>query len=83
MPRKSALGLGALMNARGVTDIVVISAGLSAGVIDSDAFTVLVMMALIARPRWPGLPCDGSTSGGRGPTGHCAVGPRRAQRPHR
>jgi len=61
MPRKSALGLGALMNARGVTDIVVISAGLSAGVIDSNAFTVLVMMALIttamAGPalRWLGL----------------------------
>jgi Kef-type K+ transport system membrane component KefB len=47
MPSRSALGLGALMNARGVTDIVVISAGLSAGVIDGSAFTVLVMMALI------------------------------------
>jgi Kef-type K+ transport system membrane component KefB len=47
MPRKFALGLGALMNARGVTDIVVISAGLSIGVINGNAFTVLVMMALI------------------------------------
>jgi Kef-type K+ transport system membrane component KefB len=47
MPRKSAIGLGALMNARGVTDIVVISAGLSIGVINANAFTVLVMMALI------------------------------------
>jgi Kef-type K+ transport system membrane component KefB len=47
MPGRSALGLGALMNARGVTDIVVISLGLSAGVIDSSGFTVLVMMALI------------------------------------
>jgi hypothetical protein len=47
MPRKSALGLGALMNARGVTDIVVLSTGLSIGVINGDAFTVLVMMALI------------------------------------
>ena len=47
MPRRSAIGLGALMNARGVTDIVVISAGLSAGVIDGNGFTVLVMMALI------------------------------------
>jgi Kef-type K+ transport system membrane component KefB len=47
MPRRSALGLAALMNARGVTDIVVISVGLSAGVIDGNAFTVLVIMALI------------------------------------
>jgi len=47
MPGRSALGLGALMNARGVTDIVVISVGLSAGVIDGSGFTVLVIMALI------------------------------------
>lgn len=61
MPCRSALGLGALMNARGVTDIVVISTGLSAGVINGNGFTVLVMMALIttamAGPalRWLGL----------------------------
>jgi Kef-type K+ transport system membrane component KefB len=47
MPVRSALGLGALMNARGVTDIVVISTGLTIGVINGSAFTVLVMMALI------------------------------------
>jgi Kef-type K+ transport system membrane component KefB len=47
MPRRCALGLGALMNARGVTDIVVISVGLSAGVINGNGFTILVMMALI------------------------------------
>jgi Kef-type K+ transport system membrane component KefB len=47
MPGRSAIGLGALMNARGVTDIVVISVGLTAGVIDGNGFTVLVMMALI------------------------------------
>jgi Kef-type K+ transport system membrane component KefB len=61
MPRRSALGLGVLMNARGVTDIVVIGVGLSAGVINGNGFTVLVMMALIttavAGPalRWLGL----------------------------
>ena len=47
LPSRSALGLGALMNARGVTDIVVIGTGLSAGVINGNGFTVLVMMALI------------------------------------
>jgi Kef-type K+ transport system membrane component KefB len=61
MPRGSALGLGVLMNARGVTDIVVIGVGLSAGLINGNGFTVLVMMALIttavAGPalRWLGL----------------------------
>jgi Kef-type K+ transport system membrane component KefB len=47
MPRKSSLGLATLMNTRGVTDIVVISIGFSIGVINADAFTVLVLMALI------------------------------------
>jgi Kef-type K+ transport system membrane component KefB len=47
MPRKSSLGLATLMNTRGVTDIVVITTGFSIGVINADAFTVLVMMALI------------------------------------
>jgi Kef-type K+ transport system membrane component KefB len=47
MPRRSALGLGALMNTRGVTDIVVISTGLSIGVINGNAFTMLILMALI------------------------------------
>ncbi|MDF2704593.1 hypothetical protein AB0C18_37320 [Nonomuraea muscovyensis] len=35
------------MNARGVTEIVVLSTGLSIGVISAGAFTVLVLMALI------------------------------------
>lgn len=47
MPRRSTIGLGALMNARGVTDIVVISTGLSIGVINGDAFTILILIALI------------------------------------
>ena len=47
MPRRSALGLGVLMNARGVTEIVVLSIGLSAGIINTAAFTVLVIVALL------------------------------------
>lgn len=47
MPGRLALGLGVLMNARGVTEIVVLSTGLSIGVIGSGTFTVLVMMAMI------------------------------------
>jgi Kef-type K+ transport system membrane component KefB len=47
MPARQALGLGVLMNARGITEIVVLSTGLSAGVINRSAFTVLVVMALV------------------------------------
>ncbi|WP_329086105.1 cation:proton antiporter [Streptosporangium sp. NBC_01469] len=47
MPPRLALGLGVLMNARGITEIVVLSSGLSIGVINGNAFTVLVIMALV------------------------------------
>jgi Kef-type K+ transport system membrane component KefB len=47
LPVRSAIGLGALMNARGITEIVVLSAGLGAGIISPSAFTVMVLMALI------------------------------------
>ena len=47
LPIRSAIGLGALMNARGITEIVVLSAGLSAGIINQSSFTVMVLMALI------------------------------------
>ncbi len=41
-----SLGLGALTNTRGITEIVVLSTGLSLGVINTEAFTVLVGMGL-------------------------------------
>jgi Kef-type K+ transport system membrane component KefB len=47
MPTRLALGLGVLMNARGITEIVVLSTGLSVGVINDAAFTVMVVMALV------------------------------------
>ena len=47
LPIRSAIGLGALMNARGITEIVVLSAGLTAGIINQSSFTVMVLMALI------------------------------------
>ncbi|MFF9348058.1 cation:proton antiporter [Streptomyces sp. NPDC014734] len=42
-----SLGLGVLLNARGVTEIVVLRAGLDAGLINQNAFTVLVVMAVL------------------------------------
>ncbi|WP_371784956.1 cation:proton antiporter [Streptosporangium subroseum] len=47
LPRHEALQLGALMNCRGVTEIVVASIGLQAGVINELAFTILVLVAVV------------------------------------
>jgi Kef-type K+ transport system membrane component KefB len=64
LPVPQAVTLGVLVNARGITEIVVLTAGLGIGVINESAFTVMVMMALlttmmvapalrIVRWRWP------------------------------
>jgi Kef-type K+ transport system membrane component KefB len=42
-----ALTLGALMNCRGVTELVVLSVGLDLGVIGKEVFTMLALMALL------------------------------------
>ncbi|HET9865354.1 MAG TPA: cation:proton antiporter, partial [Steroidobacteraceae bacterium] len=42
-----ALALGALMNARGLTELVVLDIGLRAGVIGPALFSMLVLMAIL------------------------------------
>ncbi|MEU6895143.1 cation:proton antiporter [Streptomyces sp. NPDC046557] len=44
---RDALSIGALMNCRGLTELVVLNIGLSLGVIGQNLFTILVLMALI------------------------------------
>jgi Kef-type K+ transport system membrane component KefB len=44
---RDAMSIGALMNCRGLTELVVLNLGLQLGVISSSLFTVLVLMALI------------------------------------
>ncbi|WP_426501922.1 cation:proton antiporter [Dactylosporangium sp. McL0621] len=44
---RASAGLGVLLNARGITEIVVLQTGLAIGVINERAFTVLVFMALV------------------------------------
>jgi Kef-type K+ transport system membrane component KefB len=73
LPRGEALTVGALMNARGLVELVVLSVGLEAGLVDERLFAVMVLMALAttlaagplvdliartARAR-PGAPRDG------------------------
>ncbi|WCD91375.1 Na(+)/H(+)-K(+) antiporter GerN (plasmid) [Streptomyces xanthophaeus] len=42
-----AMSIGALMNCRGLTELVVLNIGLSLGVIGTELFTMLVLMALV------------------------------------
>ncbi|MEU9523769.1 cation:proton antiporter [Streptomyces sp. NPDC048224] len=44
---RDAMSLGALMNCRGLTELVVLDIGLGLGIVGPDLFTVLVLMALV------------------------------------
>jgi K+:H+ antiporter len=44
---RRALGLGALMNARGLTELIIINIGLQAGIIGYGLFSMLVLMAIV------------------------------------
>jgi len=46
LARREALTVGALMNARGLVELVVLSVGLEAGLVDQRLFAVMVLMAL-------------------------------------
>lgn len=46
-PRRQVWALGVLMNTRGLTEIVILQVGLQLGVLDSEMFTLMVLMALI------------------------------------
>ncbi|MEU9634261.1 cation:proton antiporter [Streptomyces tendae] len=45
--RREALALGAMMNCRGLTELVVLSLGLELGVLDAQLFAMFVCMALV------------------------------------
>jgi len=44
---RSALGIGALMNARGLTELIILNIGLQAGIIGSALFSMMVLMAIV------------------------------------
>jgi Kef-type K+ transport system membrane component KefB len=48
MTGREAIQVGGLMNCRGLTEIIVLNIGLSAGLIDTKVFTMLVLMALVS-----------------------------------
>ncbi|MEU7357842.1 MULTISPECIES: cation:proton antiporter [Streptomyces] len=47
LPTRTALRFGVLMNTRGLTEIAVLQAGLSAGILSSGLFLVMLLMALV------------------------------------
>lgn len=47
MDNRSSAMIGALMNTRGLTELIALNVGLRAGIIDVRLFTILVLMALV------------------------------------
>lgn len=47
VPKRQSLAVGALMNTRGLTELVVLTIGRDAGVIDDKIYTMLVIMAVV------------------------------------
>ncbi len=43
---RDALGIGALMNTRGLTELIVLSVGLQLGVLDTELYSLFVLMAV-------------------------------------
>jgi Kef-type K+ transport system membrane component KefB/ubiquinone/menaquinone biosynthesis C-methylase UbiE len=73
--RRSAVRIGGLMNCRGLTEIIVLNAGLTAGLIDVTVFSMFVIMALVCTAA-TGLFLRGL---GRESTPIRRLGPRRAR----
>jgi Kef-type K+ transport system membrane component KefB len=47
IPNREALGIGTLMNARGVMELIIINIGLQRGIISEGLFATLVIMAVV------------------------------------
>jgi nucleotide-binding universal stress UspA family protein len=47
IPGRQAATIGVLMNTRGLTELVILNVGLAFGVLDSQLFTMLVVMAIV------------------------------------
>jgi hypothetical protein len=47
VPRRQATALATLMNTRGLTELVILTIGVQLGVLDTEMFTLLVIMAVV------------------------------------
>ena len=71
IPNREALGIGTLMNSRGLMELIIINIGLQRGVISEGLFAVLVIMAvvttLMASPIFDRLVGEGPATAEKGP----------------
>jgi Kef-type K+ transport system membrane component KefB len=67
LPNREALGIGTLMNARGLMELIIINIGLQRGIISEGLFAILVIMAvattLMASPLFERLVADRRPAG--------------------
>jgi len=47
IPPRRATAIGILMNTRGLTELVILNVGLEIGVLDTELFTIMVLMAIL------------------------------------
>jgi Kef-type K+ transport system membrane component KefB len=67
LDRRQSATIAALVNTRGLTELIALNVGLSAGIIDQRLFTILVLMALITTiATGPLISAIGRTGGERG-----------------
>lgn len=55
LDRREAMGVGTLMNARGLMELIIINIGLQAGIISKELFAILVIMAVVTTLMTPPL----------------------------
>jgi len=47
IPHRQAMGIGVLMNSRGLMELIIINIGLQRGIISAELFAILVIMAVV------------------------------------
>ena len=83
VPPRDAAAIGVLMNTRGLVEIVLLTVGRDAGLIDDRLFTLLALMAIVTTVvTVPALRVIGprTAGGGRGTPGGGATGTETAPR---
>lgn len=75
-PRREALALGTLMNARGLMELIILNIGLQRGLIEAPLFAIMVTMAIVTTLMTTPLfrRCYVATDGRQLPQGEAALG---------
>jgi Kef-type K+ transport system membrane component KefB len=75
-PRDQTLAIGALMNTRGLMELIILNIGYERGIITQTLFSIMVMMAIVTSLMATRLfeLSAGDGAGSPGPGGPCALG---------